>query len=162
MTQKVSMADIARKLNISQATVSYVLNGREGNLVGAATRERVLTTAREMGYRRNRAAQALAGQRSYLVELCVHGFYPAFYARALHEFERQTGPTPYQLHIVNPSQWSEKDWEDTDGGWPVDGLIIYDAYILDSVMASLKQRGTPIIAVGIFPDESLDHVTVDL
>lgn len=162
MAQKVSMTDIARRLNVSQATVSYVLNGRQGSLVSEGTRERVLEMAREMGYRRNRAAQALAGQRSYLIELCVYGFYPPFYARALQEFERHIAPTPYQLHIVSPSHWNEKDWENTDGGWPVDGIIIFDAVLPESMLADLKQRGVPIVSVGIYPGLDLDHVKIDL
>lgn len=162
MAQKVSMADIAQQLGISRATVSYVLNDRESELISAATRERVLAMARAMGYRRNRAAQALAGQRSYLIELCVHGFYPAFYARALEEFEQHIAPTPYQLHIVKPSQWNEKDWENNDGGWPVDGIIVLDARLPDGVLEMLEQRGVPVVSTGIFPNTGVDHVKVDL
>lgn len=162
MSQKVSMADIARQLNISRATVSYVLNERESELISEATRTRVLDTARQLGYRRNRAAQALAGQQSYLVELCVYGFYPAFYARVLHEFERIIASTPYQLHIVNPNSWKSKDWENNDGGWPIDGIIIFDAFLPDAAMMNLQERGVPIVGAGIFPNTGWDYVQVDL
>ena len=156
------MADIARRLNISRATVSYVLNERESELISEATRERVLAMAREMGYRPNRAAQSLAGLPSHMIELFVHGYYPAFYARALYEFEQQVGPTPYELHIVDPSHWTEGDWEKVDSGWPVDGVLIFDAALPGKAIASLKERRVPTVAIGITPATYLDHVRVDV
>ncbi len=162
MSQRVSLADIARKVNVSSATVSYVLNGRENQMISEGTRERVLAAARELGYRPNRAAQMLAGRGSNLIEMCVYGFYPSFYGRALHEFEQQIGPTPYQLHIVNPNSWSEDDWEGAAGDWPVAGIIIFDAYLPGQVIETLKQRGVPIVSTGINPGRDLDHVHIDV
>jgi DNA-binding LacI/PurR family transcriptional regulator len=159
--QRISMADIARKLNISRATVSYVLNERESELISESTRERVLAAAREMGYRPNRAAQALAGKRSNLIELCVYGFHPAFYSHILSEFETQIAPTPYQLHIVSARHWTSEDWETLDSGWPVDGLIVFDAALLDRAAADLQNRGVPVVASGAYPLTSVDHVSVD-
>ncbi len=156
------MADIARRLGVSQATVSYVLNDPDTELVGAAMRERVLAMSREMGYRPNRAAQALAGRRSHLIELFVQGYYPAYYARALYEFEEQIGPTPYQLYIVQWIHWTEEDWEKVDSGWPADGVIIFEAQLSERAMASLKGRGVPLVAVGLSPATDVDHVRVDL
>ena len=132
------MADIARELNISRATVSYVLNGRDTEFISESTRERVLAAARQMGYRPNRAAQALAGQRSNLIELYIHGFYPAFYGRVLQEFEELIGPSPYQLHILHPRRRDDKDQEKDSGGWPIDGAILFDAALPKAAMADLK------------------------
>jgi DNA-binding LacI/PurR family transcriptional regulator len=162
MPQRVSMADIARRLDISRATVSYVLNERESELISEATRERVLAAAREMGYRPNRAAQALAGRRSYLIELFVYGYYPAFYARMLHEFNEQVGPTPYQLHIIDPYHWTGTDWGRAEGSWPIDGIILVDVAPPTEIVESFKERGVPLVWVGIMPATDVDHVRVDL
>lgn len=156
------MADIARRLNISRATVSYVLNERENKSISDATRQRVLDVAREMGYRRNRAAQALVGQRSHLIELCVYGFYPAFYSFSLDTFAQQIAPTPYQLHIVKPNQSISPNWNNQDGGWPVDGIILLNAHLTSEVITRLKQRGRPIVNMGIFHVHEIDYVKVDL
>jgi len=56
-----TMQHIADRLGVSLMTVSLALNGK-GNL-SKATRERVITTARELGYRRNAAARATATGR---------------------------------------------------------------------------------------------------
>jgi LacI family transcriptional regulator len=155
------MADIARRLGVSQATVSYVLNDPNTELVGTAMRERVMATAREMGYRPNRVAQALKGRPSYLIELFVHGYYPAFYARMLYEFAEQIEPTPYRLYIV---QWPHDtdNVEALDSGWPVDGVVICDAELSESAMSSLKRRGVPVVALGLSPARDVDHVSIDV
>lgn len=162
MARKVSMTDIARRLNVSQATVSYVLSGREGGLVGERTRQRVLEAAQEMGYRRNRAAQALSGHGSDLIELCVNGFHPAFYARVLDAFAQQLRATPYQLHIVNPLSGSQKGWAASDSDWPVDGVILFDVHLPDSALPALQQRAVPVVSTGIYPSLTVDNVFVNL
>ncbi len=54
----IRLKDIAAKVGLSTATVSQILNGRP-LAFNAVTRERVLTAARELGYRRNAAASAI-------------------------------------------------------------------------------------------------------
>ena len=48
MDKKVRMADIAKKLGVSVVSVSKALSGKDG--VSEQTRERIIETAREMGY----------------------------------------------------------------------------------------------------------------
>ena len=58
-----SIKDIARKLNVSVSTVSYALNGGPRN-VSTEVRDRVLETAKELGYRPNRVAQSMVTGKS--------------------------------------------------------------------------------------------------
>ncbi|WP_426320527.1 LacI family DNA-binding transcriptional regulator [Microbacterium sp. E-13] len=62
-----TMNDIAAAVGVSQATVSLVLNNRGGSRVAAATRERVLGAARELGYRPNAAAKTLRDGKAGLI-----------------------------------------------------------------------------------------------
>ena len=73
----VSLKDIAAKCGVSVATVSKALNGQQD--IGEATREKVISAAREMGYTANSAARALKTNRTYnlgivLVDLQNSGF----------------------------------------------------------------------------------------
>src|SRR5262245_17792783 len=56
--------DIAREVGVSQVTVSDVLHGRPRGRVSAATRQRIMETARRLGYRPNASAQALRTRQS--------------------------------------------------------------------------------------------------
>ena len=65
----VTVKDIATSVGVSMATVSNVLNGRPN--VGPAIRRKVLQVARELGYRPNRAAQAMRTGRTRAIGLVL-------------------------------------------------------------------------------------------
>ncbi|MFD4254325.1 LacI family DNA-binding transcriptional regulator [Amycolatopsis thermoflava] len=52
-------ADVARLAGVSRATVSYVLNGKDGHRVSEATRDKVLAAVRTLDYAPNAAARTL-------------------------------------------------------------------------------------------------------
>lgn len=66
-----SMADVAARAGVSHQTVSRVLN--EHPNVRQETRERVLAAIEDLGYRRNRAARALATARSSTIGILTVG-----------------------------------------------------------------------------------------
>lgn len=61
----ITIRDVAREAGVSTATVSYVLNG--SRRVGDETRERVLQTARRLGYRANFTARNLQASETRLI-----------------------------------------------------------------------------------------------
>ncbi|GAA3256813.1 LacI family DNA-binding transcriptional regulator [Nonomuraea helvata] len=71
MTKRPStLADVARRAGTSTAVVSYVINNGP-RPVAAATRERVLAAAAELGYRPNRIARALRSRTTGVVGLVL-------------------------------------------------------------------------------------------
>ncbi len=69
---KVTMRDIAKELNLSVATVSYVLNHSEKEKISHETRLKVLETAKKMGYIPNLSARSLANKRSNLIGIMIN------------------------------------------------------------------------------------------
>ena len=69
---KVTMKDIAKELNLSLATVSYVLNHSEKEKISHDTRIKVLETAKKLGYVPNQTARSLANKRSNLIGIIVN------------------------------------------------------------------------------------------
>ena len=61
------MEDIARRVGVSRAAVSFVLNNRRDTRVSAETRRRIIQAADDLGYRPNAGARALAARRSGLL-----------------------------------------------------------------------------------------------
>src|SRR6204780_5994661 len=57
-----TIADIASRAGRTKAAVSFALNGQPG--VSAATRERILAIAREIGFQPNSPARALSDGRA--------------------------------------------------------------------------------------------------
>src|SRR4051794_4266353 len=70
-TRPVTTHDVARRAGVSQATVSLVLSGNPRARVAAATRERVMEVAEELGYRPNILARGLVRGRSYAIGVVV-------------------------------------------------------------------------------------------
>lgn len=71
-------ADIARAAGVSQATVSMVINDRDGAqyAIGEETRQRVWKAVEDLSYVTNPAARTLAGGKSYV--LGIFTFAPVF------------------------------------------------------------------------------------
>jgi LacI family transcriptional regulator len=79
--RSVTIADIARQLNLSTATIDRALNNR-GN-VAEKTRERILQAAREMGYSPNRSAKHLSKQTQCCIG--VSYMFPDWFAEQINE-----------------------------------------------------------------------------
>jgi DNA-binding LacI/PurR family transcriptional regulator len=69
--RKPTIVDVARRANVSAATVSYVLSGREELVrrIGSATRTRITEAIAELGYVQNQVARQLRLQRTR--RICV-------------------------------------------------------------------------------------------
>ncbi len=66
----ITINDVARAAGVSTKTVSRVLNGEPH--VRQEIRDRVAATARDLDYRPNASARALAGARSYLIGMYLN------------------------------------------------------------------------------------------
>jgi DNA-binding LacI/PurR family transcriptional regulator len=67
---KVTAQDIARRLGVSQSTVSRVLSGAEGYSYTAETRQRIIDEAARMGYRPHAVARSLRERRTRVIGFC--------------------------------------------------------------------------------------------
>lgn len=152
---RVTIQEIAEQLHVSAATVSRVLNGHNPQLISAATRERVLVAAREMGYRPNRAARALVTGRTNLIALWMPNLHEPFYASIVHHVQQQVQPHGLDL-IVQVTHDHVPE-----ARWPVDGILACD--FLQSLEALESAAGeTPWVSMGSYTPEKGHIVGVDL
>jgi len=79
-----TMRDIADATGVSQSTVSRVLSGTATAVpIAEATRQRVMATARELGYRPNPLARGLRGAPTMLLGVIVRDIMDPFFAGAI-------------------------------------------------------------------------------
>src|ERR1700722_10253596 len=64
-----TIADVAQRAGVTKAAVSFALNGQPG--VSAATRERILAIAQEVGFQPNSAARALTAGKAEAFGLVI-------------------------------------------------------------------------------------------
>ncbi len=68
----ITISDVAAKAGVSRATVSYVLNERSTAVrISELTRQRVLSSASELGYRRNELARAVTTGKNRMLGFWV-------------------------------------------------------------------------------------------
>lgn len=106
------MLDVARAAGVSQSTVSFVLNDRHDIVIASATRERVLTVARDIGYRFNRRARELRLRHSTTIGIVSHGVASQPYAgQMLAGLQRTARDSGFICMIVDLDSDSESDEE---------------------------------------------------
>lgn len=68
----VTLKDVAERAGVGKISVSVVLNGaKSGTGVSAATRERILQAAQELGYRPNGLARAVSSGKTHVISYLV-------------------------------------------------------------------------------------------
>lgn len=101
MTQK----EIAKQLNISQATVSMALKGSER--ISPAVREAVRRLAADIGYRPNPAGQMLRLGRSNVIGAVFPSLTNSYYAELFQELQCGLEPHGYLLHFIPAGSHAE-------------------------------------------------------
>jgi DNA-binding LacI/PurR family transcriptional regulator len=126
--QRVTSVDVARHAGVSQSTVSLVFSGKGRGRVSEATQERVRSSARELGYRPNVAAQALRLGTSRAVALLVPDITNPFFSRVLRGAQRAAQDAGYTVVLVdtaNDRRWEEQSFQALRAG-PVDGYLLFE------------------------------------
>lgn len=92
------MRDIASAANVSQSTVSRVLNDAPTRVpIAPETRERVILAARRLGYRPNPLARGLRGASTMLLGAVVRDFSDPFFAGAIEALAVQAMARGYNV-----------------------------------------------------------------
>lgn len=150
--ERVTIRDIARRLQLSKASVSYALNGRPG--VSAETRRRVLDLAEEIGFHASSAAVALSASRSGTIGIVIARdpkviTAEGFYMRTLFGVEQYLNEADGSLLL----RLTGENGEDMDvyRRWArqgrVDGFLLYDEHDDDPRIPLLESMGMPCVMV---------------
>lgn len=164
---RVTIRDVAQKLNVSHATVSRALNRPNETLISEATKKRVHDAAREMGYRPNPAARALVTGRTNVVSLWLwsEGSEDAYQSDVEHAAHSVLEPTDYELSInLVGTRTVERAKEFALTPVGVDGIICHHAGpALTAVLGPQHFRSMPVVCTGSYNwIDGLDRVSVDL
>lgn len=150
---RVTISDIAEKLGISTAAVSYALNDRPG--VSGATRQRVLDLADEMGWQPHSIARSLRSNRAMSVGMVLardaeEVANEPFYSYVQAGVERHLAAHDYSLTMSRPGGAPGDDLE-VYRRWAlqqrVDGVILFDMVVDDPRVELLAELNLPAVEV---------------
>ncbi|HHV08880.1 MAG TPA: LacI family transcriptional regulator [Clostridiales bacterium] len=144
MSRKITSKDIARRANVSQATVSYVLNNAPGKSISEHTRKRVLDAVAELNYIPNSAAKRLKSNRSYCiaVRLGTTLNMPRYY-NAMQGIRSYLEPRGYNILLCNDQERGNTyNFIDTYLNTQTDGVIYVSSNHSDIPPDALEQINT--------------------
>lgn len=96
----VTLRDVAHSSGVSITTVSRILNGRESGVpIREETRQRVLATAAEMGYKPNLLARGLRGSKSSLLGVIARDIGDPFHIQILRGINDASRARDYRLFL---------------------------------------------------------------
>ncbi|MBE3598532.1 MAG: LacI family DNA-binding transcriptional regulator [Limnochordaceae bacterium] len=153
-----TLQDIARRANVSVATVSRALN--QSGYVRPEVRERVLQIARELSYVPNHLARGLARRRTDLVLLLVPDVTNPFFAAVARGVEDVLAGHGLQLVVGNTddNHYKERTYLQRALGRGVDGVIAVAASSDSPDTAHFRQLQVPLVLV----DRACEEVEADL
>ena len=107
MGRRATIADVARRAGVSRQTVSRAINDK--GEITVETRERVLTAARELGYRPSSLARGLKTNRSGLIGLVVPDIANPFFAETARGASEAASSDGYTVLLCNTDEHPERE-----------------------------------------------------
>jgi LacI family transcriptional regulator len=106
----VTMRDIAEKAGVSSATVSRILNNKSTPIaISEKTRQKVMSIAKDIGYRPNVFAQSLRTKKSYLVGLVLWDLTDPFFSEVLRGTEQVIDESGYSLLLTTAEAQKQRE-----------------------------------------------------
>jgi DNA-binding LacI/PurR family transcriptional regulator len=160
-----SSRDVATLAGVSRTTVSFVLNDRPDANISAATRERVLAAAAQLGYQPHAAARGLAGGRSHTIGLVLRQSAEqvaedALLAETLRGISGAARAQGYRV-LVEPFGAHDGSYGDLIRSHRADGLVVSGPRVDDAELQALAAAGAPIVVQGTLPGIDAPSVDVD-
>ena len=140
-----TLADVARRANVSTATVSRCLNSPD-QVVGE-TRERVMQAVRELGYAPNFSARALAAKRTNTIGAIIPTMDNAIFARGIQAFQEELGNHGQTLLIASSSYREDLEEEQirTLAARGADALLLIGYHRSPEIYDFLARRKLPAL-----------------
>ncbi len=155
---KVTIHDIAEKLNITASTVSRALNNNPR--ISELTKKAVLKTARQLNYQPNNIAAALRNGRSNLIGIIVPTADRAFFASVVRGIEEIANKLNYKVIICQSYDSYDKEVQTIDAllSARVDGIIASIGKNTESFehYKRIQERNIPLVLF----DRTTDDVEV--
>ena len=165
MQKRVSLKDIANKVGVSVALVSYVINGQEKEKrVGAEVVKKIRKAAEELNYQPNQIARSLRMSSTKTIGLIVADIANPFFGNLARIIENEASNHGYTMIIGS----SDEDKNKTDSlintlsNRQVDGFIIVPTEGTLEQIQSLAMKKIPFVLVDrYFPQINANHVVLD-
>lgn len=160
---RVTIADIARQLNLANSTVSRAL--KDDPRISTEVREQVKELARQLGYRPNLVARSLVSERTFSIGLVINDITWSFFGELAQHIQNAAESYQYATLIYSSGNNPHKERIGIESlvARRSDGLIVSAHENMENIhlLEQLSREGCPVILLNNIPAVSLDIVGVD-
>jgi len=145
---KVSLKDVANRLNVSAATVSLVLNGKDKDgRISKTLAEKIRIEAKALNYEPNSFAKGLRSGRSETIGLIVADISNPFFAHLAFHIQEHAEQHGYSVIITNTNESTEKMEKMISilKSRQVDGFIIVPTEHSEKLIEKLIRDKRPVV-----------------
>ena len=163
-TKRTSLNDIAKALNVSKATVSFVLNDKGDQFNISKEKQRLIREkAKELLYVPNFFAKSLRQGETNTIGLVLPDISNAFYAELSKTIQEKLYAEGYSTFIVNTNDDGEveKILMNELIQRSIDGMIIAPSNTINDLIPILHSTHIPVVFADRPGDENADFVGVD-
>ena len=164
MKKKVSLKDIAQKVGVSIALVSYVLNNKKEGRISQEMAAKIKATAKKLDYRPNQIAKSLKSNKTNTIGLIVADIANPFSSSLARIIEDEAEQNGYTVIFGSSDEKAERSQRLVDvlQDRQVDGIIIAPAAGTEAQIKLLQKRGVPLVLVDrYFPLLKVNYVTIN-
>ena len=162
---KVSLKDIAQALNLSKATISWILSGQgEAKGFSEATIKRVKEYADSVNYRPNQVARSLSLGTSNTLGLIIPFIGDTFYAQLAQSVETEAARNNYALFVCSSEGDGDKEYRLIQmlKSKQVDGIIVAPTKVSKKGIDLLIKDSLPFVLVDrYYPNVPTNYVIVN-
>lgn len=164
MEKEITIYDIAKKLNLSAATISRAL--KDHPAINRNTKKKILETAESMGYRSNTFASNLRRRKTNTLGVLVPRLNSNFMSIVLSAMEKTAAEAGYHILISQSNESADKEKENAHLMYinRVDGLLASLSYDTQNIQHFKKftEKGIPIVFFDrVFDDDQIISVVID-
>ncbi len=157
-----NIAEIARRANVSTATVSRTIN--QSGPVKAATARKVWRVVSELNYFPNSHARALVSGRSRLLGLIVSDISNPFFSELIRSFDAMAAQQQYDVLITSTDYETNRMTATLRRMMErkVDGVALMTSEMDVGLIRELSRRGVPIVFMDVGQmGPRMSHVLID-
>lgn len=151
-----TIKDIAKKIGVAPSTVSRVLSNKPG--VGSATAERIRKVAKELGYKKNRAAVELVKQQSNVIAAVVSSVKTSFSGQIIDGIQAEAEKNGLNLIIIyshSADPVEQKKALLTVIERPIKGILLLSIALSADNLTLLKDSQIPYCFLSISLDKKI-------
>ncbi len=164
MSKRTCLKDIAQKVGVSTALVSYVLNNKKEGRISKEIAQKIRETATELHYRTNQIAKSLKTNKTSTIGLIVSDISNPFSSALARIIEDEADKKEYTVIFGSSDENVQKSGKlmDTLLNRQVDGLILAPPEGSEMQILDIKEQDIPFVLIDrYFPGIETNYVGLD-